>query len=216
MQERDHLTLQLGVEIDEDVSTADEIELGKGRVTGEVVLHEHADVADALADLVAALDAIEEAGQSFASHADHRCLWITADAGRLDGLLTQVGAEDLDGDTLGPAIQGLEEADGERVDFLARRASRNPDSDRIAVVLALREWSEDLLLQRGEGIWIAEEGRDVNEHVLRQRRGLVRGVAEQSGVFIQPTDPLQRHTPLDAPEHRRPLVAGKIDARLLP
>ncbi len=65
MKHRNDPPLQLGVEINEDVSTADEVELGERRITGEVMLHEDAKVADPLGDLVTAFDAIEEAGQPF-------------------------------------------------------------------------------------------------------------------------------------------------------
>ena len=54
------LSLQLGVEVDEDVATADEVELGEGRIPREIMPHEHAEVADLLADAVAAFSPLEE------------------------------------------------------------------------------------------------------------------------------------------------------------
>ena len=51
-------------EVNEDVSADDEVELGEGGVAGEVLSGEDAEVADGLADAVAAVTAVEEASEA--------------------------------------------------------------------------------------------------------------------------------------------------------
>src|SRR5688572_1859902 len=60
VQEGQDSSLQLRVEVDEDVATADEVEFGERRIPREIVPHEHAKVADLLADAVAAFRLLEE------------------------------------------------------------------------------------------------------------------------------------------------------------
>ena len=66
----------------------------------------------------------------------------------------------------------LEQADGERVGLLSRRAARDPHAERRVIVLVREELGQDTLLERFESGRVTEEGRHVDEDVLRERLGL--------------------------------------------
>jgi hypothetical protein len=67
-----------------------------------------------------------------------------------------------------PSAEELDQRDDDRVDLLAGRAAGDPDPDRSAVALALRDLREDEALQLIEDLGIPEEGRDVDEQVLEE------------------------------------------------
>lgn len=217
VQHREDAALQVGVEVDEHVAAADEVEPGEGGVAGEVVLDEDAQVAHALPDPVAALGRVEEAGQALARHIAHGGRRVDAGAGRVDRLGAQVRPEELDRDALGGGRQDLEQADGDRVGLLARRAPRHPDADRAAVDLPLarHQRPERALLEGRERLRVAEERGDVDQHVLGERPGLGRVLAERGQVLRKPARPAQGHAPLDPPQDRGALVAGEVEPRAL-
>ena len=106
VQHRDESPLQVHVEVDEDVAAADQIELGKRRIPREVVLDEDAEVANALADAVPAVDAIEKPQEALRRHVRERRVGVHAGAGSLDGIVGQVRTEDLDGEGPRAIVEG--------------------------------------------------------------------------------------------------------------
>ena len=65
MEEGQNSPLQHRLQVDEHVPAADKVDVGEGRVGEHVVPGEHANVADRLADAVAAVHLDEEAPQAF-------------------------------------------------------------------------------------------------------------------------------------------------------
>src|SRR5207302_1682698 len=106
---------------DEEVAAADQVEARVGRVAGQVVPGEDAQLADALADVVVPFDPEEEAAQPFRRDVDLDVVHVDARAGLVQGGLVEVGGQDLDGERFGTAAQELEQGDGQRVDLLAGR-----------------------------------------------------------------------------------------------
>ena len=211
VQDRQHPLLERVVHVDQDVSATDEVETRERRIARQVVPRKHAQIADALADLVAAVDAHEEAAQSFRRDVDLDVVDVKAGASALESRLVDVGRQDLDRRRVGDAGKEFEKADRQRIDFLAAGAAGDPDADRQILRPAGDDGGEDPFLEHLERFRIAEELRDADQEVLKQIVKLAQVAAEQSDVRFDAVDSSKRHPALDPPFDRRPFVVGEVD-----
>ncbi len=209
----DHLPLHAGLEVDEDVAAADEVQVGEGRIPDQIVAREDAQVAHGLADLEMAVHAGEEALQGPGRDIGGDVLQEDPGARLFHRAVAQVRAEDLDGRGGGEAVEGLQEADGDRIDLLARRASRHPDPDRLFRGAPREQPREHVPGQDLEGLRIAEERGDVDQQVLVQGLDLLGVALEVCGVILEPFDLEQRHAPPGAAQQSRLLVEVEVVAR---
>src|SRR4029079_11277523 len=113
VQRRQDATLERLSEVDEYVPAGHEIELRERWVPGEIVPDEDAQVSDVLVDAIARLDLGEEAPAPLLADLAHDRIRVCTLAGRLDGALADVRAEDLDGMASGRVVQKLEQSNGE-------------------------------------------------------------------------------------------------------
>ena len=168
-----------GFQVDEDVAAGDEVEPREWGIADEVVLGEDAQVAHRLVDLVVAVQLDEEPGQPLGGDVGDDVLQVHAGAGLLDRLARQVGAEDEDGGRGPGSADRLQQADGDRVGLLARRAAGDPDPHRRIGRPVLEDPGGELVRERVEGRRVAEERRHVDEQVLVQPLDL-------AGILVQP------------------------------
>ena len=113
VQDRHHLPLQHGLEVDEQVAAADQVHARKRRVRGDVVFGEHAEIPNALGDAVLPVHLVEEAQQPLGRHPLGNTLGIEAGTGPLDHRAVQVGRETLHGPDAPLALHALREGDRE-------------------------------------------------------------------------------------------------------
>jgi hypothetical protein len=78
-----------------------------------------------------------------------------------------VGGEDLQTVLIESGAETLGKQDGQRIRFLAGRATSDPDADVIARLLAAENVGDDLV-QAGKSVGVAKEGGDRNQDVLAQ------------------------------------------------
>ena len=95
MEQRQQLLLQLGTEVDQQIATGENVQLGEWRVHDHVLRGEHHHLADFLADPVTIAVFDEKPLQALRRH-------IGNDVGRIeglarpgDGIRIEVGGEDL-------------------------------------------------------------------------------------------------------------------------
>src|SRR5678816_319985 len=130
MKDRKYSLLQRRLEINEDVPTADQVEMRKGRIADDVLPREDADIADEFGDAVAASLGYEEAPQALGRYLLGNALRIEAGPGSRDGRLAQIGAEHLNGDVEPRPLDKLYRGDGERIRLLTAGAAGDPDAER--------------------------------------------------------------------------------------
>ena len=121
-------------------------------------------------DAVAAVVPGKKAAQAVDGHVGGDRLGVGAVPGGLDGVLVQVGGENLH---LRRVVEGagvLAEQHGDGIRLLARGAGGDPDADGVRRPLALEKRREGGL-QGGEGFAVAEEVGDADEQVLQERAG---------------------------------------------
>ena len=114
-----------------------------------------------------------------------------------------------------PAAFGeLGEGHRQRIGLLAGRAAEHPDAQRIVRAAGpCSRRGKTLLLQRLEGLRVAEEAGDADQDVLVQRLELGRVVAAGTATYsLQVVELLQHHAARDAAVERVELVVGEIDA----
>src|SRR5687768_13285398 len=127
-------------------------------------------------------------------------------------LLAEVRREHLDRGAAWLGVVELDHRHGQRIRFLAGRASRDPDAERFVRRLPFYQFREDAGLERLEHLGVTKERGDVDEQVVIQRVyfGLV--VAQPVEVVGGGPDAVQRHAAHDAPSDGRVAVRGEIHA----
>src|SRR5258707_445660 len=116
---RDDPLLKRGGEVDEDVAAGDQVQLREGRVTGQVVPHENAQLAHDLVDAVAAVRLDEVPPPALLAQLAYDAVGVEALARSADPPLADVGAENLERARQGRLVHELEERDRERIQLLA-------------------------------------------------------------------------------------------------
>ncbi len=165
--------------------------------------------------LVAAVRPREERLQALGRHVALDARRVPTRARLLDDGQAHVGAEDLDGNLAAVVAQELEQADGDGVDLLARRAAGNPNADGRVAGAILAELREHEGAQRLERLGLAEEARHVDEHLLAERGGLAGIAPEQLEISGQVAQAAQQEAPLQTSAQGGVLVAREVDAARL-
>ena len=111
------LLLRGRFEIDQHVATRDQIHVREGRILGQIVFGEHTQVANALGDLVLAVDGCEEPLAARDRHLACAGFGVDAGARFLYGGVVDVRAENVNGRALAAILEKLDEGDGQRVRF---------------------------------------------------------------------------------------------------
>ena len=170
-----------------------------------------AQIADALADLVSAVDANEEATQSVGRDVDLDVVDVKSGPGAFERRLVDVRCENLDRHLLRSRGQEFQQADRQRIDFLAAGAAGDPDPNRSILRSTREKRRKDLLLQHLERFRLPKELRDADQQILEQILELGRVAAQQCDVGIDVIDVPKSHAALDPSLDRRPLVMAEVD-----
>ncbi len=213
MEDRHQPLLLRGIEIDQHVAAGDEIEAGEGGIAGQVVPREHTHVAQRLGDLVPGLGLLEEALEPFGRDVGRDGRGVGARPRVLDGALADIAPENLHADAGDAFAERFPECDGDAVGFLAGRASGHPDSERAIGGGALEQLRKDERVQCRERLGLAEETGDVNEQVVRERDQFLPVLAQLPDVVPQIGQPVQGHSPHEAPAYRSGLCIGENRCR---
>src|ERR1700733_9408393 len=129
MKNRYNPSLQGLTQVNHHVAAAEQIHAGEGRVVEDVLRGKNAQIADSLANLVAAIGFVKKTAQPYRRHVRLDVFLVYRSPGALDRVLAQVGAKDLDRNVGSLFSQVLHERDCVGVSLFAGRTSRNPDAD---------------------------------------------------------------------------------------
>ena len=215
MEDRQHALLQLRLQVDEHVTAHDEVHLREGRIGGQIVPREDAELAHRLADLMLAVQLHEEAPEPRRRDIELDVLRVDPGARLHDRDFTDVGSEQLDRDGAGRVPEGLEQHNDERVGFLSRRTPRRPDADRRVRRPLLDDARKDAPLQGLERFRIPEKSGHVHEQVVAQRVHLGGVPLEVAEVALERVETVNHHAPGEAACDRRLSIQREIDAALL-
>ena len=147
-------------------------------------------------DLVAAVNFRKESPQSRGGYGGRDVLRVeTAPCARDDGL-AHIRAKDLDRYFGGPITAALKQRDRDRIHFLAGRAARYPNPERIVgSAMFLEERGEHRLREHIEDSGITEESGDVDQQVSLQSFDFSRMRLKVLRIILEGLDSGERHTP---------------------
>ncbi len=174
------------------------------------------DLADGFCHLIAALHLDEEAVQPLRRN-------VGGDVGRehalarlLDGLLIQIGGEDLQGDVFGrfEFFQRLFEEDRQGIGFLAGGTGGYPRPQRLIRSAPSQQRRQDFGFQLLPRFRVAEKTRHPDQQLAEQQFHLLRILLQEAHIVGDLINLVQSHAPLDAAIDRGLFVQRKVVARL--
>ena len=211
---RNHLALQIEAEIDQQVAAGDQVDAGKGWVANHVVWREDAQVAHFLGHREAAAIGDEKAFAPFGRDAVEQRARILGEACDGEGVVVDIGGEDLDARHDIEPVHVLAQQDGERVDLFAGGAAGDPDPHDIVGAALLKELGHDHLGELLERLGIAKEVGDIDQQIAKQRAHFVLMTTQVFDIRFQIVDLHHLHAPLHAPHKGLGLVAAEVVADL--
>ena len=215
----DEPLLLFAFQIDQQVAATQQVELGEGRILDHAVHGKHHFLADELLHLETAafirfLD--EELAQALRRHILGDIGRVVAGARRGDGVVVEVGGENLEVPLLRVGVRAFVEQflqhHGDRIGFFTAGATGHPDAKHTAGRLGGQQGWQDADFQRNEGLGIAEEVGDVDQQFLEQRLDFSGVVLEKARIDGQIVNGVLRHAPLDATADGAFLVEREIVA----
>ena len=206
--------MRFGLEIDQQVAAAQQVELGEGWVLDDVLHGKHHHVADLFLDLVARIVLVEEAANALGRDVLCDVGRIVCDARHCDGVIVEVGGVDLDAQFLLMAgsqfVLQFGQQDGNRVGLFAGGAASHPDAKGVAGWLARQQLGQDGLLEYDKGLWVAKEAGDVDQQLLEQQLCLLGVFAQEARVHRLVLDAMLAHAALNAPPDGAFLVEREV------
>jgi hypothetical protein len=120
VKDRDHLSLWRQSEIDEEVSTQDDVDLGERRIVRDILAREHAALSQSGIHAVSIFDFDEEPLELLGGELGGDRLRIEAYPRPVDHSLTDVGPEDLNvGHITPPLFEVFDQRHRQRIGLLA-------------------------------------------------------------------------------------------------
>ena len=214
MEQWQQLLLQFGLEIDQQVATTQQVEPGEGWVHHQVLRREDDHLADLVVHPIAVLVLHEIPPQALLADVGGDVGGIDAGARLVDGVMVEVGGEDLQVEACRGRefLQHFAEDDGERVGLLARGAAGRPRPQHGALGVGGQQRGEDLGAQLLPDLGVAEEAGDADQQLLEQEVGFLRVVAQVAHEVADVGELVQPHAALDAAVERALLVVREVMA----
>ncbi len=210
VKQRHELRLQIDPQVDEDVSTRDEVERGKRWVLDQAVLRERARVPEFLDDPERPVLPDEEPRQALRRDVLEDVVGVAAVPRRRHELAVDVRGEDLDRARELAGAQVLENEHRDRVGLLAGGATRHPDAHRRARVAAVEYRRQAESGEGLEGLRIAKEMRHPNREIPDERLRLSGVPLELLDVVGGRTDVPDPDASRDPTNQRARLVAAEV------
>ena len=211
VQDVEDLLLRVAVQVDQQIAARDEVEPRKRRVAHQVVQRKEHRFAHFATHPVAVVLFNEEALEPVLRNIGRNDVRVHAFACDADRVFVEVGREDLYARWRRDLACVFAQQDRDRVGLLAGRARRYPDADRFVHGLAV-EQPRKVAFERVEGVRVAEEIGDADQHVLQQRTGFAGMRAQDREVGRQVGHAVDLHAAADAAQDGRALVVREVAA----
>ncbi len=123
-----------------------------------------------------------------------------------------VGGEDLDLETLFQGLDMLLQQDGDGIGLLPCGAAADPDPYLLTHGLAGKELRDNLLLEGGKGLRVAEEVRNADQQIAKESLRLLGCLPQIAQVVLLSLDLVDSHTPLHPADKGVVFILGEIVA----
>ena len=131
-------------------------------------------------------------------------------ARRLDRLVVEVGAENLDIALALRGLRALAHQDRQRIDLFSRRAARDPGTEGVVFRPRLHHPGQHFRRQDAEGLRIAEEVRHADQQLFEEDVRLVGILVEELHILRELLELMEVHPPLDPPVDGTGFIGGKV------
>ena len=205
MENRQHLPLRIGAEIDQQVAAGDQVHARKGRIAQHAMRRKHAKIAHLLGDDKAAALGGEETLAPLRRHVLKQRRGIAAGARRAESVFVDVGGENRHPRRRAQRVHMFAQQDGDRKNLFAGGAAGRPDPHRIGRAASLEQARNDFGFERVERFGVAEKTGHVDQQVAKQRRRLFGLALQQAGIVGQGLALMNLHAALNAAQEVRVL-----------
>ncbi len=206
MEGRDKTVLEFRLKIDEEVTAAEEVEPGKGGILDHVLYRKDDHLPDLFFYPEPGLLLDKKTPEPFRGDIDGDVCRVDPATGNRDRILIDIRAVDLDPERVPGLVKAFTEDHRDRVGFLARRTSCNPDTEHIIFRLVLEHRGKDLCFEELECLRVAEEAGYVDKQFLEQQVDLGRILGKVPGIRVRVFKVVHAHPPFDAAADRVLLI----------
>ena len=137
-------------------------------------------------------------------------------AGCCDGAAVDVGGEYLHLVRRAQQLNPFPHQNGNRIGFFTGRTPGGPDANHGTGGFAFKQFGNNLLFERFEGLWIAEKVGDTNQQVAKKGLHFNGRLLQVAHIVVHPLDLMNRHAALNAAVDGVGLVLREVVARLGP
>ena len=208
--------LRLAVEIHQRVAAEDQVQVRDGRVVAYVVPAEDHRVAHVAPQGVGIARLLEIFLEQRRRDRRDGLRGEGRAPRRAEGFLVHVRGVDFDAVVEFRLAQRLGQHHRERVRLLSGGAAGAPRADALRRLAGRQDLRDDFRAQEIPRRRVPEEGRDVDQDGVEEQREFLRVRVEVVAVLAQTLDPRVRHPLADPPIEAGPLVAGEIEAAVVP
>ena len=186
--------------------------LEKGDVAQHVLPREGHHLTELLAHLIRRIaDPRKEPCEPLGCHVGGDAFRVVAFAGHFDGVLIDVGGEDLNGTGLLGFRELFQQNDSHRIRFLAGGTADAPDTDRRIRFLRADQGRDDVCLQSPPGFGIAEKARHIDQEIPGKMLDFLRMFFEEVEIVGQLLELLESHPAVDSAGEHLLAVQPKIE-----
>ena len=213
VENAEKIPLQHRLEIDQQISAADEVELSERRILEYVVLCKYNHLPQIMPDYIGIPLARKVAGQALHTHIFDNIVAVDSLAGGSDRIGIEICRKYLYISSLPQLLHDFHEEDGDRVGFLTGGAARDPYADLVALACIHDQSLNDSLFEHLKIISVTEETRDSDQYFLGQDPGFLGIILQVSHILPEIPIVSDHQSSLDPAQDRRLFIIGIICIR---
>ena len=213
MENAEKIPLQHRLEIDQQISAADEVELSERGILKYIVLCKYNHLPQIMPHHIRIPLARKVAGQALHAHIFYYIVAVDALAGGRDRIGIEVRRKYLYIPSLPKLLHDFHEEDGDRVGLLTGGAACDPDADLVALACIHDKSFNDPLFEHLKIISVTEETRDSDQYFLGQDPGFLGIILQVSHILLEIPVVSDHQSALDPAKDRRLFIIGIIRVR---
>ena len=213
MEDGEQISLQYILEIDQQVSAADQIEPAEGRILENIVLGKYDHLPYIMIDRISVSLFGKKTGQAGDRNILLYTVPVDAPSGNRNGVRIQICGEDFNVAAKPHFLHGFRKQDRDGVGLLTCGTAGHPDTDLVRGTGIAQKGFDDTFFENVKIVLIPEKTGDSDQNLFGQKACLLRIVGHVIDIFAEVAVMRDNDSALDAPQHCSLLVIGIVDIR---